>query len=508
MKVNKKSNAFTNFDIALSKDNEKLNSSIDEATSTKYDVKNIPIEDIEFNPKNTRFNDDDTDEEIEELAENIELYGLFHPVAVFPHGNKYMLFSGERRTKAYIKLKRREIPAMIYPDDGDLGNMERLYQANLQSRMLDARKRFLAFKDLQAEYESSSDTVKTADIAKKLRISTVSANKYKKLYQNAENGDIELLESGEISMEEFERRTMDLIAEREKNQYMKRIAIISDYTEDIPATNYIDPHTKTVYSVERDEDGKYCTAVTDANLFKVPLHYRNQVFDTFEEAQISLNMFGISNKFTIYHGDFSEYKKQKSPSPSPAVVESSSDSATYAEQESETSAINEKDYGPSLIDTVPTQEVGGDTSESSNEDSSEKSPIDDVPVDDSESDSTANSEDEEYTSSDDGEPDRATTAEKEQEKVTSSTGSKEVENTQKKPANSDSDYLKQYAKFSGYCPANATIYYGALVYSGTRAFIITQLQVDAGTPVDKVMKKTTALFVEVEPKTVQRYELQ
>lgn len=506
MKVNKKSNAFTNFDIALSKDNEKLNSSIDEATSTKYVVKNIPIEDIEFNPKNTRFNDDDTDEEIAELAENIELYGLFHPVAVFPHGNKYMLFSGERRTKAYIKLRRREIPAMIYPDDGDLGNMERLYQANLQSRMLDARKRFLAFKDLQAEYESSSDTLKTSDIAKKLRISTVSANKYKKLYQNAENGDIELLESGEISMEEFERRTMDLIAEKEKNQYMKRIAIISDYTEDIPATNYIDPHTKTVYSVECDDDSKYCTAVTDANLFKVPLHYQNQVFDTFEKAQIALTMFATSNNFSIYHGDFSEFKKQETPSPSPAVVETASDSATNAEQESETSAINEKDYGPSLIDTVPTQEVGGDTPESSTEDSSEKTSVDDVPVDDSESDSTTNFE-EEHTSSDDEKTDSAPAAKKEQEKVRSSTDSEEVEDPQKKSVNTDSDYLNQYANFSGYCPVNATTYYGALVYSGTRTFIITQLQVDSGTPVDKVMKKTTALFVEVDPTSIQRYEL-
>lgn len=507
MKVNKKSNAFTNFDIALSKDNEKLNSSIDEATSTKYVVKNIPIEDIEFNPKNTRFNDDDTDEEIEELAENIELYGLFHPVAVFPHGNKYMLFSGERRTKAYIKLKRREIPAMIYPDDGDLGNMERLYQANLQSRMLDARKRFLAFKDLQAEYESSSDTVKTADIAKKLKISTVSANKYKKLYQNAEDGDIDLLESGEISMEEFERRTMDLIAEREKNQYMKRIAIISDYTEDIPVTNYIDPHTKTVYSVECDEDGKYCTAVTDTNLFKVPLHYQNQVFDKFEEAQVALNLFAISNKFAIYRGDFSEYKNQETPSPSPAIVESSSNSAAYADQESETIAVSAKDYGPSLPGTVPTKEVGGDTSESSNEDSSKKVSID-VPVGDSLPDSTSDSEDEEYNITSDDKESDSTPAEEKQIKVTSSTDSEEVEDSQKKSANTDSDYLKQYATFSGYCPANATIYRGALVYSGTRAFIITQLQVDAGTPVDKVTKKTSALFVEVEPKTVQRYELQ
>jgi len=507
MKVNKKSSDFTSFDISATEEAQENASAIEEATSDKYNTVDILIEDIEFNPQNTRFNSKDSSNEINALAESIEDDGLLNPIIVYPHGDKYMLISGERRTRAFIMLNRRTIKAHVFPDRGELGNMELLYQANLQTRPLDARTRFLAFKDLMVEYEKLSKTVKTADLAKKLRISTNSVNKYKKLYQNVEDGDIELLESGDITMEEFERRTMELITERENNQYMKRIAIISDYTEDIPVTNYIDPHTKTVYSVECDEDGKYCTAVTDTNLFKVPLHYQNQVFDKFEEAQVALNLFAISNKFAIYRGDFSEYKNQETPSPSPAIVESASNSAAYADQESETIAVSAKDYGPSLPGTVPTKEVGGDTSESSNEDSSEKTSID-VPVGDSLPDSTSDSEDEEYNITSDDKESDSTPAEEKQIKVTSSTDSGEVEDSPKKSANTDSDYLKQYATFSGYCPANATIYRGALVYSGTRAFIITQLQVDAGTPVDKVTKKTSALFVEVEPKTVQRYELQ
>ena len=59
MKVHKKSEAFTSFDIGQSIEADEINNAIEEVTSTKYVVKDIPIEDIEFNPKNTRFNDED-----------------------------------------------------------------------------------------------------------------------------------------------------------------------------------------------------------------------------------------------------------------------------------------------------------------------------------------------------------------------------------------------------------------------------------------------------------------
>lgn len=504
MKVNKRSNDFTNFNIGATQEAQENASAIEEATSNK-EIVQIPIEDIEFNPNNTRFRDIDTDESITELAKSIDDYGVLVPISVYKHGNKYMLISGERRTRACMKLNLRTIDAIIYEDLGDLENTVRLYEANLQTRELDIRTRFFAVKDILEKYKNSG--MKTEELARKANVAKSTFLKYKKMLMDAEDGDIALFRSKDITWQEFVKHTQNVIAERERYAFEKRISIISDYTEDVHATNYIDPHTNTVYSVEREEDGKYCTVFTKANIFKVPMHhYQDQGFDTFEKAQIALTMFATSNNFSIYHGDFSEFKKQETPSPSPAVVETASDSATNAEQESETSAINEKDYGPSLIDTVPTQEVGGDTPESSTEDSSEKTSVDDVPVDDSESDSTTNFE-EEHTSSDDEKTDSAPAAKKEQEKVRSSTDSEEVEDPQKKSVNTDSDYLNQYANFSGYCPVNATTYYGALVYSGTRTFIITQLQVDSGTPVDKVMKKTTALFVEVDPTSIQRYEL-
>ena len=502
MKVHKKSEAFTSFDIGQSKEADDNINAIEEVTSTKYVVRDIPIEDIEFNPKNTRFNDEDTDEEIAELAENIKLYGLFHPIGVFPRGDKYMLFSGERRTKAYIKLRKRYIPAMIFPDMGDFGNMERLYQANLQSRMLDAKKRFFAFKDLLSGYETKISAGKTEELAKKLSITKATVKKYKELYQNADEGDFELLESGEITWNEFVQHTRDVIAEREKAQYQRRIEFIRNQSDTIEATNYMDSANNTVYSVERDENGKFCMAVTDANLYKVPLHYQNQVFVTFEDAQVALNLFAITNNLTIYKGDFSEFKKQNDPS----TVLSESKEAQSDDSDNtpaDTDSIDDEDFAPSLFETVPTQPVTGTDNITDNS-------ISDTDIDDSPRDSEKSNEE------DDGERHNSDTdnqaAEKESPKTQSPAASSIVkedkDESDNKPENNDSDYLKQYATFSGYSVEDKKRYEGALVYSGTRAFIIFRLAIDSGVKAGNATKKTTAYYVEVEPKSVIKYELQ
>ena len=485
MKVHKKSEAFTNFNIGASKEAEEINNSIDEVTSTKYVVENIPIEDIEFNPKNTRFNDEDTEEEIEDLAENIKLYGLFHPIGVFPRGNKYMLFSGERRTKAFKKLGKRYIPAMIFPDMGDFGNMERLYQANLQSRMLDVRKRFLAFKDLLSDYESESSVGQT-DIADKLRITRATVQKYKELYQNAEEGDFELLESGEITWDEFVRHTRDVIAAQENQQYLRRIEVISRNSENIAISNYIDYSTNTVYSVERDDNGKYCTAVTDVNLYKVPLHYRNQVFETFHEAQVALHFFAISNKLSVYTGDFSEFNAKVNPS----VVEQTSEYPVENFTPDESDKIDQDDFAPSLLESVPTQVIGkNETSDYKEESNNEYDEEDDE-------DETEDIEETEIKINLDnnGQPETQPSV-------------KEDDKTVESIVTSDSDYLKQYASFSGYSLEDKRKYDGALVYSGTKAFIIYRLEIDDCVPVSKAARKANAYFVEVEPKSVVKHEL-
>lgn len=94
----------------------------------------IPIEAIEFNGDNI-FNIDDSDESIAELAENIKENGLLHNIVVVETApNKYLLISGERRTRAMKYLGRDKIKATIKKELSDLEVLKMLFFANSETR--------------------------------------------------------------------------------------------------------------------------------------------------------------------------------------------------------------------------------------------------------------------------------------------------------------------------------------------------------------------------------------
>ena len=79
-------------------------------TTTKGLV-NISIEKIVANPNQPRktFNEDT----IGELAESIKEHGVLSPIIVRPLGEKYEIIAGERRYRAALINKLKEIPAII-----------------------------------------------------------------------------------------------------------------------------------------------------------------------------------------------------------------------------------------------------------------------------------------------------------------------------------------------------------------------------------------------------------
>ena len=94
----------------------------------------IPIDSIVFNNDNV-FNIDDSDESIAELAQNIEEKGLLHNIVVVEtKDNKYLLISGERRTKAMKYLGRETIKATIRKDLSDLEVVKMLFFAYSETR--------------------------------------------------------------------------------------------------------------------------------------------------------------------------------------------------------------------------------------------------------------------------------------------------------------------------------------------------------------------------------------
>nr|WP_312985777.1 ParB N-terminal domain-containing protein [Clostridioides sp.] len=121
--------------------NIKSNSDLVEAKDN-FRFEYIDIDEINLNPENF-YSSNDSDEDINELAENIEEIGLQHNIVVNDKSryedNKYMLISGERRLKAIKKLvnagkeKFRKVPTQIQNvNDQDVELM--LIEANAKTR--------------------------------------------------------------------------------------------------------------------------------------------------------------------------------------------------------------------------------------------------------------------------------------------------------------------------------------------------------------------------------------
>lgn len=77
----------------------------------EYELRDIPLMNIELNPTNEIFRKLDNEDDVRILAEDIQRNGLLHNLVVFPveerKQEKYMLLSGERRYKALDYLQRQ-----------------------------------------------------------------------------------------------------------------------------------------------------------------------------------------------------------------------------------------------------------------------------------------------------------------------------------------------------------------------------------------------------------------
>ena len=122
-----------NTDKALSRFTE-LADSVKKEQDAMETTDIIPIDQIVFNQDNI-FNMGDSDEGIAELAENIKENGLLHNIVVAKiEPTKYLLISGERRTKAVKYLGRDKIKATIRSNLSELEILKMLFFANSETR--------------------------------------------------------------------------------------------------------------------------------------------------------------------------------------------------------------------------------------------------------------------------------------------------------------------------------------------------------------------------------------
>lgn len=139
---------------------KKLSESVEKEQNAVERTDIIPIDSIVFNQDNI-FNIDDSQESIKELAENIKENGLLHNIVVVEtEPKKYLLISGERRTKAMQYLGEDKIRATVKKNLSELEILKMLFFANSETREYSVEEKVQIIEGFQAKikkFESTSE---------------------------------------------------------------------------------------------------------------------------------------------------------------------------------------------------------------------------------------------------------------------------------------------------------------------------------------------------------------
>lgn len=122
----------------------------DDETLEKSAYQLLPIYKVEPNPDQPR--QDFDEEELQALADSIELHGVIQPLTVRETvGGYYQIIAGERRWRAARMAKLSEIPAVVIEAD-DKKAMELALIENLQRQDLNPVEEALGYQSLMQEY--------------------------------------------------------------------------------------------------------------------------------------------------------------------------------------------------------------------------------------------------------------------------------------------------------------------------------------------------------------------
>jgi ParB family chromosome partitioning protein len=139
-------------------------------------VVNLAISDIDKNPFQTRYVEDD--DALEELADSIKANGVVQPIVVRPSEEdegRYILILGERRLHASKKAGKAHIPALVRKVSLQQA-AEMTIIENLQREDLSALEQAEAFRVLSNEFKLTQE-----EIGKRVGLSRVSVANYMRL---------------------------------------------------------------------------------------------------------------------------------------------------------------------------------------------------------------------------------------------------------------------------------------------------------------------------------------
>lgn len=112
-------------------------------------ILSIPLSHIDPNPLQPRTQFDDAS--IDQLTESIRTYGLLEPIVVTPQGNRWQIVAGERRFRAFKKLRKETIPALVR-SASELERLELALIENIQREDLNPMEKAAALAKLVDDF--------------------------------------------------------------------------------------------------------------------------------------------------------------------------------------------------------------------------------------------------------------------------------------------------------------------------------------------------------------------
>lgn len=101
----------------------------DTAASGGIRLVNLRISEIDPNPSNPRLLF--PKEELERLAESIDLEGILVPITVFQKNNRFVLVDGERRFRCARELGLEKVPALIVEEKSEHDVLVQMFNIHL-----------------------------------------------------------------------------------------------------------------------------------------------------------------------------------------------------------------------------------------------------------------------------------------------------------------------------------------------------------------------------------------
>ena len=184
-------------------------------TQSSKVFRKININEIDFAKDNPFRKNDKTEygqEELEELANNIAVFGLLHPLLVNHINGRYVLISGERRLKAVKKLGWNQVDCIVTEVSDAVFEKGMLHSANTEvRRTIKPFEMFGYIYELLNIYKSLSDNNQSNDlikdkyqyVANSLSISKRQLFKYTNIMKNLDiltSDEKEQLENGDLSI--------------------------------------------------------------------------------------------------------------------------------------------------------------------------------------------------------------------------------------------------------------------------------------------------------------------